>query len=217
MPPVRIDLNPAVAESSAVLDELQIGAPIWIHWIRIAKAQTALARGGAETAPPPAATILAALQEPVRGTMTDEMYPAMIAIITVTIVLDGLYDQLKPFAPVVPRSVDHRPNRQNSIVERLKLCFSVGKQSHRWIGEFEWLYGLRHPAVHPKHKAHPVVAHPSGWGNVPALYADYSADNAEKALALLENVLRTCVDNPKPAARTWAEGTGKGALGELAK
>lgn len=216
MPPVRINLAPAVSRSSASL-ELQLGAPIWIHWIRIAKAQTALARAGAEAAPPP--PILGeVIRSRVWGTMTDEMYPAMIAITAVTFVLDGLYDQLKAIVPAAPssRKCGDRPNRGNSIVERLKLCFNVGKQSHNWLGEFGWLYGLRNPAVHPEHKPWPVVVHPSGWGNVAALYADYSADSAEKALSLLEAVLRACVDSPKPIAREWAEGTGKATLGELA-
>jgi hypothetical protein len=197
-----------------VLADLQVGAPIWIHWIRIAKAQTALARAGADTAPPPATTIaeiLAAAEEPVRGTMTDEMYPAMIAITAVTSVLDGLYDQLAPFAPPVAGPA----KRHRRILERLKLCFSVGSESHEWLAEFDWLYALRDRQLHPEHKAWRVVAHPSGWPNVPALYADYSADNAEKALALLEDILRACIAHPKAAARQWAEGTGKGALAEL--
>ncbi len=213
MPPVRIDLQPAVATSSASL-ELQLGAPIWIHWIRIAKVQTALARAGAENAPSPSEAG-AVFQEPARGTMTDEMYPAMLAIAAVTSVLEGLYDQLKPHAPRVQGKRPGRPNRKNAIVERLKLCFHVGRQSHGWLVELGWLYGLRDRQLHPEHKAWPVVAHPSGWGNVPALYADYSADNAENALALLEDVLRTCVENPKPVARAWAGGTGKGALDAL--
>jgi hypothetical protein len=213
VPPVQIKLDPATAVSSASL-ELQLGAPIWIHWIRIAKAQTALARAGAEKAPPPP-RIDAVVQE-VRGTMTDEMYPAMIAIIAATTVLDGLHDQLQPYAPApASRRSGGRPNRQNSIVERLKLCFDVGKQSHRWLDDFGWLYGLRDRQLHPEHKAWPVVAHPSGWGNVPILYADYSADNAEKALALLRDVVQTCVASPKPGSRPWTDGTGRAAVGEL--
>jgi hypothetical protein len=213
MPPVRLGLQPAVATSSASLD-LQLGAPIWIHWISIAKVQTELARAGAERAPsPPKAG--AVFQEPARGTMTDEMYPAMLAITAVTSVLEGLYDQLRPHAPSVPGKRSGRPNRKNAIIERLKLCFHVGMKSHGWLVELGWLYGLRDRQLHPEHKVWAVVAHPSGWGNVPALYADYSAHNAEKALALLEDVLRTCVENPKPTARAWAEGTGKGALGAL--
>lgn len=47
------------------------------------------------------------------------------------------------------------------------------------------------------------------------LCADYSADNAEKALTLLDDILRTCVDGPKSAARAWVEGPGRSELEEL--
>jgi hypothetical protein len=74
------------------------------------------------------------------------MYPAMIAIAAATSVLDGLYDQLNPYAPHVART--GRPNRQHAILERLKVCFSVGAQSHGWLPEFDWLYRLSDRQLH---------------------------------------------------------------------
>lgn len=211
VPAVRIDLAPAVATSSASL-EISVGTPIWLHWLRIAKAQTTLARAGADRAPAPAQISVVVEPRPV-GTITDEMYPAMVAIMATAHALDGLYDQIRGFAP--SRQGKGRPARQRVILEAIKDCFKVGKHWQRWLVELDWLFALRDPAVHPMHKAGPTVVHPSAWGNVAAEYADYSADNAERALKLLEDVLRTCVDNAKPASREWATGTGKAALNDL--
>ena len=47
------------------------------------------------------------------------------------------------------------------------------------------------------------------------LCANYSADNTEKALTLPEDILRTCVDGRKSAARAWVEGPGRSELHEL--
>jgi hypothetical protein len=196
--PVQIKLNATLGFSGTSL-EISIGTPVWLHWLRIAKAQTALARAAAAKAP--------------AGRVTDEMYPAMIAITATAHALDGLYDQIRLLAP--PRPKGGRPKRQRLILETLKQCFSIGKYWKGWLIEFDWLDQLRDPAVHPEHKTGPVVVHPSGWGNFAAEYVDYSAANAEKVLALLEDVLRTCVANPKPASREWAEGSGKTALNEF--
>ncbi len=144
--------------------------------------------------------------------MADEMHPAMIAITATAHALDGLYDQIRGFAPARRKG---RPARQRLILETIRECFNVSKHWKGWLVQFDWLDGLRDPAVHPEHKAGPVVQHPSGWGGTAPEYVDYSAANAEKALVLLDDVLRTCAENPKPATREWAEGTGRVALNEL--
>ena len=192
---------------------LSVGTPIWLHWLRIAKSLTRQARAGADTAPPEGSPTEVVLESDSKvGHINDEMYPAMVAIAAVAFALDGLYDQVRDFAPI---QFSGRPNRQRRILETLKVAFSVGKYWEGWLVEFDWLDGLRDPAVHPSHVARPVVSHPSGWGNVPVEYVEYSADNAEKALGLLENVLRKCVENPRPASCEWAEGTGRATLTEL--
>ncbi len=200
----------ATATSSASL-EISVGTPIWLHWMRIAKAHTALARVGADKAPgPPTPGVVFEKQQ---GRITEEMYPAMVAITATAHTLDGLYDQIRILAPLSSRK--GRPKRQRVILETLKHAFQVGKHAQIWLAEFDWLYDLRDPAVHPHHKTGPVVAHPSGWGNFAAEYTEYSADNAERALALLESVLRICVEHPRATSRTWATGTGQAALNEL--
>ncbi len=102
-------LNAAVGFSGTSLD-ISVGTPVWLHWLRIAKTQTALARSAADKAP--------------AGWVIDEMYPAMIAITATAHALDGLYDQIKLFAP--PRPKGGRPARQRLILETLKQCF------HNW-------------------------------------------------------------------------------------
>jgi hypothetical protein len=100
-------------------------------------------------------------------------------------------------------------------LETLKHSFMIGRHAHKWLAAFDWLYALRDPAVHPEHKTGPAVARPSGWGNFAAEYANYSANNAEKAPALLDEVLEVCVANPRTESREWAEGAAKAALAQL--
>lgn len=210
MPEAHVHTLVASATSSASL-AISVGTPIWLHWLRIAKEQTVRARRAANSAPSPPS--LGDVTTETVGSVTDEMYPAMVAIAAAAFALDGLYDQVRGLAP--PRPAKGRPKRQRLILETLKHAFAVGSYAQGWLVEFDWLDELRDPAVHPKHKAGPAVAHPSGWGNFAVEYTEYSADNAERALALLQEVLRVCVEKPKPASRTWAEGTGKSALAEL--
>ena len=210
MPKAHVHTFAATATSSASLS-ISVGTPIWLHWLRIAKEQSARARRGANTAPsrPSAGEVTTEMA----GSITDEMYPAMMAIAAVAFALDGLYDQVRGLAP--PRPAKGRPKRQRLILETLKHAFAIGSYAQSWLAEFDWLDELRDPAVHPEHKAGPVVAHPSGWGNFAAEYTEYSANNAERALALLREVLQVCVETPKLASRTWAGGTGSSALIEL--
>ncbi len=210
MPEAHVHTLAASATSSASLS-ISVGTPIWLHWLRIAKEQTARARHGANTAPSPPSA--GDVTTEVAGRVTDEMYPAMMAIAAAAFALDGLYDQVRGLAP--PRPAKGRPKRQRLILETLKHAFAIGSYAQSWLVEFDWLDELRDPAVHPEHKTGPVVAHPSGWGNFATEYTEYSANNAERALVLLQEVLRVCVEKPKPASRAWAEGTGKSALADL--
>jgi hypothetical protein len=210
VPEAHVHTFAASATSSASLS-ISVGTPIWLHWLRIAKEQTTHARRGANTAPSP--LLASDVMTEMTGSVTDEMYPAMMAIAAAAFALDGLYDQVRSLAP--PRPAKGRPKRQRLILETLKHAFAIGSYAQSWLAEFDWLNELRDPAVHPEHKTGPAVAHPSGWGNFAVEYTEYSADNAERALALLQEVLRVCVEKPKPASRTWAEGTGKSALAEL--
>jgi hypothetical protein len=202
-----------MAGTSSASLTLDVGTPLWLHWMRIAKSTAKQARRAAGTAPeaPAIGALLSADDEEV-GHVNHEMYPAMVAITATAFALDGMYDQVRDFA--------HTPfkagvPRQRQILETLKVGFSIGKVSHAWLPRFDWLFGLRDRAAHHDHQARPTVQHPSGWGNLPAEYSDYSAGNAEKALALFEDVLSKCVDHPKPVSRQWAEGTGRWVLEEL--
>jgi hypothetical protein len=167
-----------------------------------------MARTGAERAPPPPVQGAVFTENP-KGNIIEEMHPAMVAITATAHALDGLYDEIRPLAQL-PASKG-RPKRQRRILEALKHAFKVGKHGQIWLGELDWLFDLRDPAVHPVKKTGPPIPHPSGWGNFAAEYTEYSADAAERALALLESVLRTCVANPRELSRPWAEGDGKAA------
>jgi len=46
--------------------------------------------------------------------------------------------------------------------------------------------------------------------------SDYSVGSAERAVALLEDVVRTCLDAPKASTKAWANGIRAAALATLA-
>ena len=146
MPKAHVHTFAASATSSASLS-ISVGTPIWLHWLRIAKEQTARARRGANTAPSPPSA--GEVTTEMAGSITDEMYPAMMAIAAVAFALDGLYDQVRGLAP--PRPAKGRPKRERLILETLKHAFAIGSYAQSWLVEFDWLDELRDPAVHPEH------------------------------------------------------------------
>jgi len=155
----------------------RVSTPLWLHWARIARDQTAVARRAADASP--------------NGSVLDEMHRSMNAISAVAHALDGLYGIFRPIAPpFAPGTARHRV-----ILETFKHGFKLGKKGHDWLGEFDWLDGLRDPAIHPEVKFSEPT--PTRWGNVAAEYALYSAESAERALNLLYDVLRTLLGNPK--------------------
>ena len=80
------------------------------------------------------------------------------------------------------------------------------------MSRFQRLFDLRDAAVHAKVKSLPAVPHPSGVSNAGQVNADYSAEEAVKAVDLMLDVLNTCVQNPKPSddgAKAWAVDYGR--------
>jgi hypothetical protein len=79
----------------------------------------------------------------------------------------------------------------------LKRRFDTGKRDREWVSRFQRLFDLRDAAVHGEEKSLPAVPHPSGVSNAGQVNADYSADEAVKAVDLMLDVLSTCGQNPK--------------------
>jgi hypothetical protein len=92
----------------------------------------------------------------------------------------------------------------------LKRRFDTGKRDLEWVSHFQRLFNLCDAAVHAEVKPLPAVPHPVS--NAGQVNADYSAEEAVKAVDLMLDVLNTCVQNPKPSddgAKAWAVDYGR--------
>lgn len=181
---VTIKVPPAVARFSGVDPSVRMVTPVWVYWCEIAQEQTQLAVRAARSNDP-----------------HGELLASMVAIAAAAHALDGLYGSLKPMVGSAPSDAA----RHRQVLELLKHGFAIGKKSHEWADEFEWLFELRDWAVHHGESDLEPVRHPTLPTNVAPESAAYSATSAERAFELLRDVLRTCLRNPKPATREWAE------------
>ncbi|UQA92171.1 hypothetical protein [Streptomyces halobius] len=180
--------------------DIKITAHLWPCWAGIAIDRALVARRARERAE---ALPVSAAESYALG---EEFDASLVAVAASAHALDALYGSLVVRAAVQGRKLGE--NRHSNIREALKLVFVSGPFNADWIADFEWLFDLRDAAVHHEEKPKKTVSHPSLGTHTGPEYVDYSTGSADKAVTLMLDVLRWCVDNPKPAvpdARTWAE------------
>jgi len=165
---------------------LLIAVSLTMYWTMIAAQHAAEARGHADGGSDDG------------DRMVSETLAAMVAVSASAHALDALYGSLSRIVPTPARS-----NRRSIILETLKQGFGIGAKQHAWLPEFEWLFELRDGAVHHEEGARHTVPHPRLAVHVGEEMAAYSAESAERAYALVVDVLRTCLENPEPITREW--------------
>lgn len=187
---------------STVTAAIRIQTHLWLRWATIAKRFAGEARS--------ARTELEGEREKGQplSHMQQELEASMIAISAVAHTIDGLYGEIRDLAAVPQTTRDawraKRTPRESQILETLKIGFNVGRKSERWTAEFEWLFDLRDAALHHAPRSRDTVAHPMGGTHVSPEYADYCCENAARAIALLTDVIETCITAPRPALAEWA-------------
>jgi hypothetical protein len=203
---LRVDKTPS--DSVGITDDIQISISyaLWGQWGEIAVEREGTARAAR-------ADLVAQHrhgQEPAPAMLT-ELLASMVAISAAAHALDALYGQL-----VTPDIKAAGPGddkgREAHIRECLKRRFDTGKRDLEWVSRFRRLFDLRDAAVHAEVKSLPAVPHPSGVSHAGQVNADYSAEEAVKAVDLMLDVLNTCVQNPKPSddvAKKWAVDYGR--------
>jgi hypothetical protein len=204
----------ATAVASAVNPRICLSTPFWNRWARIAIEHEARARRARRRA-----SALAAEQDQASGSLIAlldaEMCAGMVVIATTAHALDALYAVVQQRVPGPQPSVDteddapsfrskKRSKRASHVLEALKRGFAVGKASHRWVGEFKWLFTLRNDSVHFSEETSSPVRHPTGLEVAPEFVA-YSLEAAERAVDLLLDVLVECVRQPKSPLASWSE------------
>jgi hypothetical protein len=134
---------------------------------------------------------------------TREIDHAMSAIVAATNAIDGVYGSVKPLINP-PRS---NAKRHRQILETLKLGFSVGRHAKQWLDDLDWLYDIRDSIVHHSEDDRPLVVARVTQQSViiggPETFR-LSADSAERAAAIAQTILRTCIEHPKAATKKWA-------------
>lgn len=190
----------ATVSATACGPEIAVAARLWPRWAGIAIDRALAARVAREQAV--AATDPAAES----SALNEEFDAALVAVAASAHTLDALCG-----SPVVREAVQGRKlgeNPHSKIREALKLVFVSGPFNDGWIADFAWLFDLRDAAVHHREEPKETVPHPSSDMHTGPEYVHYSMESADRAVTLMLDVLRWCVDNPKPAARaarTWAE------------
>jgi hypothetical protein len=96
------------------------------------------------------------------------------------------------------------PPRHRRILEAVKHAFSVGAKQHVWRDELAWLFGLRDAAVHHGARPRTPVASARFKNLVAPETLAFSREGAERAWALLLDVVRTCLASPKRESEAFA-------------
>jgi len=172
---------------------------LWIWWAEIAIDQLRQARAFRAQA----IEVRASGDESSRFAelIGQETKAAMVAIAAAAHALDALFGAVRE---LVPEAKTNR--RWSTILETLKRT-SVIKGSAgggRWAREFEWLFDLRDSALHFQESQAETVPHPTGTNTGPENVL-YSLEPAERAVALLLEVLETCTADPRPPLDEWAK------------
>ncbi|MHB8660093.1 MAG: hypothetical protein ACYC91_19570 [Solirubrobacteraceae bacterium] len=189
--------------------------PLWLVWSRLASQHADTADAARVPDRYVDATSLAlanpgssvddylATDEPRPAEGTPEFDAALVAIVASALAIDGLYGAVKPLIKPPPSTA----KRQRQIIETLKLGFSIGRESHRWLNELDWLFETRDVAVHHAEQLRVMQILRVTDETVLVSSAEaflFSAPNGRRAADFCAEVIRTCLAKPKSMTREWA-------------
>jgi hypothetical protein len=136
----------------------------------------------------------------------EELHPAMVAVAASAHSLDALFAELAELVgtdTIAEWEQIRRRERWAQIAGILEFAFNVNVEP--WRSRLRTLFvERRNPVVHPKAKFKPVAKHPTLQVNVSSEYVTYSIESARESVALLIEILSTCVEVPRPATEAWA-------------
>jgi len=176
---------------------------LWIAWTEIALEQTQAASEARSRGLPYRSTDQSHL---FAAALHDEMKASMVAIAAAACAIDAFLKKAVQKRIQVPDTTAEEwttdgIGRMARFWKTLQLGFDVGEDKvQRWQTEFDWLYPTRNKAVHFEEVQSGLLPHPSGTNTAPELVT-YSLEEAERAVDLLIDVLKTCIQNPKPEQR----------------
>lgn len=186
-----VEKRGTVVAKAVVSAEMAVGTELWLIWAHIAIEQAQIARAARSA-------IVGQVRGGQQPDLNAELHPALIAITGVATSLDGFAKEVeKTGVPIKTPSV-HQPTRAHWIWETLRAGFTVSSKTNSWPRDIKELFRLRVGGLHPKTvfgrpAQHPVVP------NVPEARAVYTTEAADAAVALMQDIYRTCRTAVRPA------------------
>jgi hypothetical protein len=195
-----------IRATSSVTAAVSVGTELWVIWGDIAVAQLEQTRSARQRL----ATKLDAGEE---VDSNEELHAAMLTIVAAATSIDGFATVVKSEG-VIAQVSGHAPPRAVFIWETLRAGFDVGSRTNEWPGALKDLFVLRSDQtagglLHPRTVFGAPASHPLLPSVSPAR-ALYTLESAEKAVALMREIYRTCrADAVRPgneALKTRIEG-----------
>jgi hypothetical protein len=174
--------------------QIKIRTHLWIAWAKVAIDHEAIARRERDAAE----QVAQSESHQPAVYLEREWHAAMVAVCAASFAVDALYGAVHDLAEALPKQPeDRRTARRGQILETLKRVFIIGKVATAWNKDLKWLLRLRDGAVHFGEESRDPVPHPLGRSTASEL-ADYSVENAERAVSLVLQMLDTCARSPRP-------------------
>jgi hypothetical protein len=189
-----VSAAPLQVRVSVLPVQIKIRTHFWIAWAKVAIDHEAVARRERD-----AAEQVAQSESHQRAVYLErEWHAAMVAVCAAAFAVDALYGAVCDLVGILPEQPEERRGRRGQILETLKRGFIIGKVATAWNKELKWLLGLRDTAVHFGEGSRDPVPHPLGMSTAPEL-ANYSVENAERAVSFALQMLDTCTRSPRLA------------------
>jgi hypothetical protein len=202
---VVFEAVPARASATMHPPRIVIVDPMWPRWARLA-IEFELASWKARWL----AIGLVSDDRQYATAIGDEMQNSFQGIAAASHAIDGFYGAIRDFAAIDRRTLDawrrNRTPRPSRILETLKRAFHVGEPAAGWgdAAQLPDLFRLRDAALHHAERESETSLHPLGTG-VSQEAATYTAERASWAVELMLDVIGTCLINPRPNSRDYAE------------
>jgi hypothetical protein len=190
---------------------IQLATEMWMHWMHIGLEHLDVAERSRTE-------LLAALQsgdDDAKGkALSAETRAGMVAVASAGFAIDAFYaSTLERVA--VPDTIrqawrDNRTARPARVIEVVKLAYAIKAEPMQHFPQgIKEVYKFRDWAVHPSAEFRQVYLHPVIQQGVEWRHIAFSSDNAYKALAIAQTLLKLALENPRPRHTALVEWAGK--------
>ncbi len=164
---------------------------MWLSWAKIAIEQAQITEAAR-------ATISAQIAAGHEYDLNAELHPSLIAIAAVATSLDGFAIEVEKTGIPIHTPSAQQPTRAHWIWETLRAGFDVNSKTNTWPRDLKDVFILRVGSLHPETVfGDPAQEHAVVPG-VSATRATYTTEAADKAVALMRDIYKTCRTSVRP-------------------